>query len=99
MLNTKTMLTESVQRLVEDILSEIDSRIAGATVDRVNPTKSDDLLTCKEVEDYFDITPPTRKSWTDRGILRAYAVGSRKYYKRSEVENAPVPIRYHVAKY
>ena len=51
------------------------------------PPKSD-YLTRQEVASLFGITLATVHQWTIAGILSAYKVANRVYYKRKEVESA-----------
>jgi len=47
-----------------------------------------DYITRKEVAKIFKITLTTVNDWTNKGILIAYKVANRVYYKQSEVEAA-----------
>lgn len=46
------------------------------------------LLTCKQAVDFLQITSPTLRKWTKEGLLRAYSLGGRIYYKQHEVIDA-----------
>ena len=46
-----------------------------------------DYISRQEVADIFGITLPTVHEWTINGILSAYKVANRVYYKRKEVES------------
>ena len=50
-------------------------------------TPKSDYLTRQEVADIFGITLATVHQWTIAGILSAYKVANRVYYKRKEVES------------
>ena len=50
----------------------------------------DELMTRDEVSHYFKVNVSTVRNWTKQDILKKYSVGNRVYYKRSEVEAAPV---------
>jgi len=75
--------------MVIDIAERVSSILAKSSFNH----HSEDLLTCKEVEAILDISPPTRIAWTRNGALKAYALGSRKYYKRSDIDTSLIPIR------
>lgn len=46
------------------------------------------LLTCKQAVAFLQITPPTLRKWTKKGLLKAYSLGGRIYYKQHEVIDA-----------
>lgn len=49
--------------------------------------KQEELMTSKEVQKLFDITPVTLWKWSKRGYLNAIKIGGKKlYYKRADVE-------------
>ncbi len=47
-----------------------------------------ELLSRKEVTLLFKTTPQTIYNWTKEGKLKIYGIGTRRYYKRNEVEQA-----------
>ena len=49
-----------------------------------------DYITRREVAKLFKISLVTVNDWTRKGILIAYKIAKRVYYKRSEVESALV---------
>jgi len=50
-------------------------------------------ITRSEVAELFKITLTTVNDWTRKGILQAYKIGNRVYYKASEVEHALIKKR------
>ncbi|MGL4956533.1 MAG: helix-turn-helix domain-containing protein [Bacteroidales bacterium] len=46
-----------------------------------------DYLTRRELAKRLSVTFPTLHDWTRKGILKAYRMGKRVYYKASEVED------------
>jgi excisionase family DNA binding protein len=44
-----------------------------------------EFLTRQEAADFFGITLPTLHKWTKEGLIQAYDLGGRVYYKRSEL--------------
>lgn len=57
------------------------------TVQTNQPKKlPDPLMSCRAVEEHFDIAACTRIAWTRRGILRAYRIAGRVYYKVHDIE-------------
>lgn len=59
----------------------------------VNPTKfPTKYLTRKEVSEILSITLPTIHEWSKRGVLTAYRLGNRVYFKSDEIDAAMVKI-------
>lgn len=56
------------------------------------PKEPVELLTRNEVKDLLKVDLSTVHNWTKRGKLKAYGLGNRVYYKRSEVEEAIKPL-------
>ena len=56
---------------------------------KVNPTTyQSEILTRSDVASLFKISLVTVHQWTQSGVLKAYRLGSRVYFKRSEIEAA-----------
>ncbi|KJF44285.1 helix-turn-helix domain-containing protein [Draconibacterium sediminis] len=56
------------------------------------PKQATEYLTRNEVKDLLKVDLSTVHNWTKRGKLRAYGLGNRVYYKRTEVEAAIKPL-------
>ena len=56
-----------------------------------NPTEK--LLTTQQTAEYFNVSTVTVWHWTNKGLLTAYKIANRKYYKLSEIENALTEIK------
>ena len=54
------------------------------------PKTGTDYITRKEVARLFKISLVTLHDWTEKGILTAYKIGNKVFYKRVEVESALV---------
>ncbi|MEM4260946.1 MAG: helix-turn-helix domain-containing protein [Candidatus Woesearchaeota archaeon] len=50
------------------------------------------LMTIKDLCEYFQITRQTLYNWTKGGLIKAYRVARKVYYKPNEVEEAMVRI-------
>lgn len=46
---------------------------------------NEELLTREEACDFLKIDSSTLWSWTNAGKVKAYGIGARRYYKRSEL--------------
>jgi excisionase family DNA binding protein len=56
------------------------------------PKTPTELLTRQEVATLFKVDISTIHNWTKRGEIQSYSVGSRVYYKRSEIENSLIKL-------
>ena len=50
------------------------------------PKEPTELMTRNEVVEFFKVDLSTLWNWSKKGKLRAYRIGNRVYYKRSEIE-------------
>lgn len=51
------------------------------------------LLTREEAKVMLKITLPTLRKWTVDGLLSAYQIGGRVYYKKHEILGALKPLK------
>lgn len=58
-----------------------------------NLQSNDELLTREEASNFLKIDLSTLWHWTQKGKVTAYAIGSRRYYKRSELLEALKPLK------
>lgn len=56
------------------------------------PKEPDELLTRNEAKDMLKCDMSTLWAWTKKGKLKAYGLGNRVYYRRSEVLQAVKPL-------
>lgn len=50
------------------------------------------LLTREETCELLKINSSTLWAWTNKGKVKAYAIGARRYYKRSEIMASLIPV-------
>lgn len=53
---------------------------------------NDKTLTREETVKYLDISSTTLYRWTKEGVIQSYGIGSRVYYKLSDVNAALIKI-------
>lgn len=53
----------------------------------INSDEYRNLLTRRQVSDLLSIDLSTVHNWTKKGILPAYRLGGRVYFKLSDIEN------------
>ncbi len=70
---------------VEDKLDELKSKF--------EPKLPNEYLTRSEVAKLLKCDLSTIHNWTKAGKLRAYAIGARVLYKRSEIDSALIPLK------
>ena len=73
---------------IGDRISLLEDHLSAMVSSETNQP-SDELMTRKEVAQYFKINIATVRNWSIQGILKKYGVGDRVYFKRSEVESLP----------
>ncbi|MBP0903557.1 helix-turn-helix domain-containing protein [Mariniflexile gromovii] len=61
--------------------------------DNFKPKEQSIYLSRKEVSTMLKIDVSSCHNWTKKGILQAYQIGGRVYYKREEVEAAIVKLQ------
>ena len=57
------------------------------------PKEPTEFLTRVEVAKMLKIDLSSVHNWTKKGILQAYQIGGRVYYKRTELESAIVKLK------
>lgn len=84
-MNNIILSTRNIDDLVNDIASEVISRI----MSQQNPSQEsgqDELLTKAELLKYLSITSPTLWRWEKQGKIQSYGIGAKRYYKRADLE-------------
>ena len=73
---------------VEELAEKVSDKLVVKNekyLNELNAKKDDTLITRKEVVSYLRVSFPTIDNWTKKGILRAYYMGNRVYYKKEEI--------------
>ena len=79
----KQLIKNSVEDGYNQLRQELEKKI------RLEFQNSDDsLLTYNEVSKWLRVSKVTLQSWKNKGILPFSRIGSRVYFKKSEVNNA-----------
>jgi excisionase family DNA binding protein len=60
---------------------------------KLKPQSEEAILTRHETADLLRVSLVTLNDWTNKGILTAYRLGNRVYYKRSEIDAAMTQIK------
>ncbi|MDX8339389.1 helix-turn-helix domain-containing protein [Draconibacterium sp. IB214405] len=90
---------KSLGQFISTILDELNQPLKDQIQDgfkevkrQFQPKEPEEYLTRNEVKDLLKVDLSTIHNWTKRGKLKAYGIGNRVYYKRSEVEQAIKPL-------
>jgi hypothetical protein len=59
----------------------------------LNTHNPDELLTRDETCKFLQIDSSTLWHWTNKGKVKAYGIGSRRYYKKAELLNSLQPVK------
>ena len=78
MLNTNVFETTQDQ-LVSSVVNELKNEFKQAPF-------SDQFLTKRQLTELLTVSLSTVNKWTSRGVIQAYQLGGKVYYKASEVE-------------
>lgn len=82
---TQDELTSTIIKAVENKLDSLKEHFIN------KPTTT--WITRKEVAIILSVSLVTVDNWTNKGILTAYRIGTKKRYKREEIENSLVEIK------
>ena len=91
MQGTIQFIQSSPEELENRIYNRFKSEIDNLRSD-FQPKQPTEYLTRNQVKEMLDVDLSTIHNWTKRGKLKAYGIGNRIYYKRSEIEQAIVPL-------
>jgi excisionase family DNA binding protein len=86
-------LQNNLSRGLEQKLVNILSKLSLNTQEH-HPTEDKEVfLSVKQVQELLNISTSTVKEWTKKGVLTAYRIQKRIYYKRSEIDAALVEVK------
>lgn len=81
---------EQLGDLIDD---KLQHRLKQFKKDLQSKDDSDDLLSRDETCEFLKIDSSTLWHWTNKGKVKAYGIGNRRYYKRSELIEALTPLK------
>ena len=73
---------EKIEKLIDSIITK---RFSILSKEFKNISNQDELLTRDETCKFLKIDSSTLWSWTNKGKVKAYGIGSRRYYKKNEL--------------
>ena len=75
----------TVEELQQLIGSTVKDNITELQKELESKKFTEELLTREETCQFLKIDSSTLWSWTNKGKVKAYGIGARRYYKRSEL--------------
>ncbi|RDI10246.1 helix-turn-helix domain-containing protein [Flavobacterium sp. AG291] len=81
----------SPEQLVTKLSSDLKSQLKDI-IENLKPCEKE-VLTRDETIIFLGIDQSTLWEWTKQGKVQAYGIGGRRYYKKSELINALIPIQ------
>ena len=88
----------SILQLIEITPEELTSLVKAGVREQLIELKEsltnspDQLLTRMQTAELLHVDKSTLWSWTKKGKIKAYGIGNRVFYKRSEIEIALIPL-------
>lgn len=76
------LIQESFKNQLQDLRKELQ-----------NTSSEDELLTREETCNLLKINSSTLWTWTNKGKVKAYGIANRRYYKRSELNEALIELK------
>lgn len=73
------LISENVKIQLQELFIELQSK---------SQNDSTEFLTRKETAELFKVSLVTIHDWSNNGILKAYKLGNRTYFKRTELLEA-----------
>lgn len=86
------LIQTTPEELGEKIVSKINKRLLFLE-NRLLEQEPSEYLTRNQTAKYFKVDVVTIYHWTKKGVLKAYKVSNRVYYKREEIEKAMVEVK------
>ncbi len=90
---------QSIIQFIQLSPEELENRICNRFKTEIDNLKSEfhlknpeEYLTRTYVKKLLEVDMSTIHNWTKSGKLKAYGIGNRIYYKRTEVEQALIPL-------
>ncbi|MBG7612961.1 helix-turn-helix domain-containing protein [Polaribacter sp. BAL334] len=83
--NSILLETLSVEQLQQLIGTSVKNGIQELQKQLQSKDNSEELLSRDETCQFLKVDSSTLWAWTKKGKVKAYGIGSRRYYKRSEL--------------
>lgn len=93
-MNTQAIqfLQTTPEQLSEQIFNNVKSLLLDFKKSLSIPDPNE-LMSRSQVCDYLQIDSSTLWTWTNKGKVKAYGIGNRRYYKKNELLQSLVPLK------
>lgn len=92
MSNTIQFIQTSPEELTSAISKAVEVQFQQLKKQLLSKNANDELLTRKQACEFLQIDSSTLWAWTKKGKVIAYGIANRRYYKRSELNEALKPL-------
>ena len=90
-MSSKIQLVQDTTQFKNEVVQGLKEVLKEAS--QVVPQREiDKLLSSRETADFFKVDLSTLWNWNKSGKLTPYGIGSRVYYKMSDIEKALIPL-------
>ncbi|ALM21004.1 hypothetical protein AAT17_07095 [Nonlabens sp. MIC269] len=83
-INSSILIQATLEDLTELIKDSVKSQLEDFK-EHLNTRDIDELLTRDETCKFLQINSSTLFHWTNKGKVKAYGIGNRRYYKKTEI--------------
>lgn len=86
-METNSILLQSltVEQLQQLVSTSVRTGIQELQKELQSKDNSEELMTREETCKFLKVDSSTLWAWTNKGKVKAYGIGARRYYKRSEL--------------
>lgn len=91
-MNAKMQLIEMSPETLAELIVQKAQALFEKFVNTCIPCTEKEILTPKEVCELLDIDDSTLWHWRNKGKVKAYGLQGRRYYLRSEIMQALIPL-------
>ena len=91
-MKTVQFIQVTPEQLQDAIIEGVNNKLEDLKKD-FEPKTPNVYMSRAAISDMLGIDQSSVSNWRNRGILQAYQIGGRVYYKRDEVENAIVKLK------
>lgn len=93
-MHNSIILQNLTQEELEQIIdSKLEEQFAKLAKHLKNKSDGEELMTREQACEFLSINSSTLWHWSNKGKVQAYAIGARRYYKKSELLKSIKPVK------
>ena len=92
-MDTVQFIQTTPQQLADLITEGVKNQLTELKNNLISQQANEELLTREETCKFLSIDSSTLWAWTNKGKVKAYGIGNRRYYKRSELLECLKPLK------